>query len=77
MKTVALENWLRFEEALKLKTGPLWAQGECVPFIRETCPGLLKSSIYKVSEPPVGGNEVDLGLWSLGVLSPVLLFPMT
>lgn len=42
----------------KIKTGPLWAQGECVPFIRETCPGLLKSSIYKVSEPPVGKVEM-------------------
>lgn len=33
-----------------MKTEPVWAQGECVPFIHEFCPGLLKSSIYKVSK---------------------------
>lgn len=51
-----------------MKTEPLWAQGECVPFIHEFCPALLKSSIYKVSKPPVG--EVELkqiqghGVWA-------------
>lgn len=62
-----------------MKTEPLWAQGECVPFIHEFCPGLLKSSIYKVSATPCwpSGNEADSGPRSLEVLSPVLLFPMT
>lgn len=50
-----------------MKTEPLQVQGECVLFIHEFCSGLLKSSIYKVSEPPVGEVEMKqiqgLGVW--------------
>lgn len=41
------------EEALKIKIRPLMAQGECVRFICDFCPELLKSSISKVTESPV------------------------
>lgn len=50
-----------------MKSEPLWAQGECVPFIHEFCPGLLKSSIYKVSAPRAGQVEMKQiqghGVW--------------
>lgn len=51
----------------KMKTEPISAQGECVPFIHKFCTGLLRSSIDKVSKPRV--SEVEMkqiqahGVW--------------